>query len=139
MTRLAFNGLILLATREEMHRVWGRFDHERPGFNIHQLILVFSGIVVAVAAVVVWRVLKRRAARTFSSDSTAKLFRELCAAHGINRSGRRLLKQLADASRITNPAVLFVDPRYFQAEKIPRELRTSAKELRLLHETLFGG
>jgi hypothetical protein len=138
MTRLACHGLVLLATREEMHRVWGRFDHQRPGFNPSQLVFLFTGIVVAIAAAVVWRVLKRRGARMFSSDSAAKLFRELCAAHGINRSGRRLLKQLADASGVSDPATLFVEPRYFQAEKIPRELRTSANELRLLGETLFG-
>jgi hypothetical protein len=129
---------VVLATREEMHRVWGRFDHQRPGISTNLLAIFVIAVVVVIIAAVVWRELKRRAARTFRADSSAKLFRELCAAHGIKRSSRRLLKQLAEARGVSDPATLFVEPRYFEAQSLPRELKASAKELRLLDETLFG-
>jgi hypothetical protein len=138
MTSFAYFGLTLLAAREELHRVWGRFDHEQPGINPNHLIFIAAVILMAIVAGVIWRTVKRRAARTFASDSTGKLFRELCAAHGIGRAGRRLLKELAAASGDVDPATLFVEPRYFEAQNLPRALKASAKELRLLDETLFG-
>jgi hypothetical protein len=137
MTQLLHHGWVLLASREEMHRVWGRFDHERPGISANQLVIAVAAIGLAVVAGFVWRVIKRRASRTFSSDSSSKLFHELCAAHGIRRTSRRLLKQLADARGVTDPATLFVEPRYFDVQNLPSELRSSAKELQLLGETLF--
>jgi hypothetical protein len=64
-----------------MHRVWGRFDHERPGISSHQLAIALAVVLMAAIATVVWRFRKTRAARTFTSDSSTKLFRELCAAY----------------------------------------------------------
>jgi hypothetical protein len=138
MTRLIQNALILFASREEMHRVWGRFDHERPGINPNQVVIGIAAIAAAVVAGIVWHVIKRRASRTYSSDSSTKLFRELCAAHGMTRADRRLLRQLAEARGATNPATLFIEPRYFDVQNLPGELRPFAKELRALNETLFG-
>jgi hypothetical protein len=138
MTQFIHHGLILLAAREEMHRVWGRFDHERPGINPNHLIVVATVILMAVVAAVTWRMLKRRAAKTFSSDNSAKLFRELCAAHGIRRGDRRLLKELAAASGNVDPATLFVEPRYFEPRNLPHDMKASEKKLRLLEEMLFG-
>jgi hypothetical protein len=130
--------MLLLASREEMHRVWGRFDHERPGISINQILFFVVAFTIAVVAVVIWRILKRRTGRTFTSDSSVKLFRELCAAHGIKRPGRRLLKKLAEARGVTNPATLFIEPAFFDLQTLPRALRASEAELRALDETLFG-
>jgi len=131
-------GLVLLASREELHRVWGRFDHQRPGLSTNQLLVIVVVIALASIAAVLWRILKSRASRTFSSDSAVKLFRELCAAHGISRSGRRLLKQLAEARGIADPAILFVEPQSFDAQNLPPDLRSSSNELQRLNEKLFG-
>jgi hypothetical protein len=138
MTHIVHAALILLATREEMHRVWGRFDHERPGISANQIAIAILTVAVVVAATIVRRLSKRRAARTFSTDSAAKLFRDLCAAHGISRSSRRLLQQLAEAHGVGDPATLFVEPRYFDSRKLPVELKASASELQRLCEKLFG-
>jgi hypothetical protein len=135
--RFAHN-LILLASREEMHRVWGRFDHERPGISTKQIAIAIAVVALLVVVGIAWRTLKRRMASTFSSDSSVKLFRELCAAHGITRSDRRLLKQLAAASGVADPATLFVEPRFFDLPNLPGEMKASATALRALNETLFG-
>ena len=138
MTPAIHVALNLLATREEMHRVWGRFDNERPGISADQIAIGILTIAIVVAAMIAWQLRKRRSARTFSTDSSAKLFRDLCAAHGINRSSRRLLQQLAEAQKVADPASLFVEPRYFDSRTIPVELRASSNELQRLCETLFG-
>jgi hypothetical protein len=137
MTQLANPWLILLASQEEMHRVWGRFDNERPGITASQWIIVIGVVAIALLAGMVWQVARRRTTRTFSSDSSAKLFRELCAAHALRRASRRLLKRLAEARGLTNPAMLFVEPQHFEAKSLPAELKSSAKELRQISEMLF--
>ena len=76
----------LLAARMDDHRVWGRFDHEKPGFSASQLLWLLGIVALLVVAVAIKHAIKRRAARTFTSDSSSKLFRELCAAHGLRRA-----------------------------------------------------
>ncbi|MCI0333328.1 MAG: hypothetical protein L0228_08915 [Planctomycetes bacterium] len=138
MTQISLTSLILLATREEMHRVWGRFDHERPGITANQWLIVVGVIACLLLTTLIYRVASRRSSRTFSSDSPAKLFRELCAAHGLNLYSRRLLKRLAQARGLTSPALLFVEPQHFDTHNFPAELKSSATELRQLRERLFG-
>ena len=137
MTQLTNQWFTLLASRQDMHRVWGRFDNDRPGTSTSQWMIVIGVVAMALLAGMVWRVAKRRSIKNFSSDSSAKLFRELCAAHGFSRASRRLLKRLAEARGVANPAMLFVEPQHFDAKSLPAELKSSAKELRRVHETLF--
>jgi hypothetical protein len=137
MMRLANLGFLLFASRQEMHRVWGRFDNERPGISSSQWMILIGVVVLVLLAGMVWRIAKQRSARTFSSDSCAKLFRELCAAHGFRRASRRLLKRLAEARGVSNPAMLFIEPQHFDATSLPVELKSSSKELRQIGEMLF--
>ncbi len=137
MTQLTNQWLILLATRQEMHRVWGRFDNERPGTSGSQWMIVIGVVALMVLAGMIWRVATRRSVGTYTSNSSAKLFRELCAMHGLGRASRRLLKRLAEARGLTNPAMLFVEPQYFDARSLPAELKSFAKELRRIGEMLF--
>jgi hypothetical protein len=72
------------------------------------------------------------------SNSAAQLFRELCRAHGLSHSHRRLLKRLATARRLTSPALVFVEPKHFDTTNLPASLLPSAKELQHLSAQLFG-
>jgi hypothetical protein len=45
---------------------------------------------------------------------------------------------LAAARGVADPATLFVEPRYFDPQSLPRELKTATKELRSLNEIIFG-
>jgi hypothetical protein len=137
MTQPATQWFVLLASREEMHRVWGRFDNESPAISANQWLIVVGAIALAVLAGMISSIAKRRSTKTFSSDSSGKLFRELCAIHGLKRASRRLLKRLAEARGVANPAMLFVEPQHFDTKGLPSELRSSAKELRQLSERLF--
>ncbi len=137
MTKISLFSLILLASREEMHRVWGRFDHERPGITTNQWFIAVCVIVCLLLATLIYRVASRRSSRMFSSESPAKLFRELCAAHGLSLSARRLLKRLAEARGLASSALLFVEPQHFDTQNLPAELRPCANKLRQLRERLF--
>jgi hypothetical protein len=128
----------LLAVDEEAFRVWGRFDHGKSSFGTTHLLVLIGIVALLMLAAIVSRVLVRRAANTFTSDSTVRLFRDMCAAHGLKRSARRLLQQLATARGMTDCARLFVEPQLFEVKGLPPELKASAAELKRLQQTLFG-
>ena len=129
--------LSLLLTARELPRVWGRFDHQRPSFDWGQTLLIAGGIVLAIIAVFVWHRVTGQSCKDFSVHSPARLFRELSRAHGLRLSNRRLLKRLAEARGLANPAVLFVEPKHFDVKTLPAELKPSAGELQQIRNHLF--
>jgi hypothetical protein len=136
MSVYAADWIYLLSARQDEFRVWGRFDHGRTTFGPEQMLLS-GGIVLIVAAVLVWNRFTRRAQRTFTCNSSSRLFRELCRVHRLNGAARRLLKSLAAARGLENPALVFVKPECFEPADLPPQLAASAAELRQLFQRLF--
>jgi hypothetical protein len=130
--------MTLLAVDEEAYRVWGRFDHGEATFGATHWLILSGVIAMLVLAATVSRIRARQVGRTFTSENPARLFRDLCAAHGLRRSERRLLQQLATARGVTNAAMLFLEPRYFDMKNLPAELKESAAELKSLRYQLFS-
>jgi hypothetical protein len=117
--------------------VWGRFDHERPGFTLtHLWILLGIAALLASVAVASYRS-SRRSRRDFDVDSHAKLFRELCRAHQLPFAGRRLLKRLAAARGIAEPARLFIEPKHFDPVDLPADLLRAAGKIQRIRDRLF--
>jgi hypothetical protein len=123
----------LLPAISEGWHVWGRFDHERPAYGLGQILLVLS----AAVAVTALGVALLRLAGRFRTNSSRAFFRELCRAHGLSQSSRRALMRLAAARGLTNPSVLFVEPRHFATTDLSPALHAVEKELQLLRERLF--
>jgi hypothetical protein len=123
----------LLAMRPDTIRTWGRFD--RP-LETHELI-VAGIIVLLLGGTLVWQLLPQRRPRDFNCNNPSRLFTELCRAHRLDRSHRKLLKRLAAAHGLKSAAVLFMEPEYFDATNVPPDLKPSARELRQLRHVLF--
>jgi hypothetical protein len=138
MIQTFLHGTALLAVDEEAFRVWGRFDHGKSSFGTTHVLVIVGIVALLVVAAIVSRVLARRAARTFTSDNQARQFRDLCAAHGLRRSARQLLQQLAVARGVPSADRLFIEPHHFEVKTLPPELKVSAAELKRLQQTLFG-
>ena len=138
MIEQAVHLLCLLAARQDLHRVWGRFDHQRPADGASQLLIVIGMAVVAVAALVIWSLVARRKPRHFVSNSRTRLFRELCRAHDLRLSNRRLLKRLAAAQGLETPSLLFVEPKYFEAAQLSADLQPLAGDVQRLRAQLFA-
>src|SRR4051812_32431954 len=129
--------LRLLASHQLMASVWGRFDNKRATFDSSELIIL-AAVTLLVLCAFAWQLLlRRRHQRDFWFDSTSRMFAELCRAHRLGRSNRRLLKQLAIARGLGNATVLFVEPDHFEATDLPPELKASASDLRQLRHKLF--
>jgi hypothetical protein len=135
---LQFAPLIaMLRTRQEDFRVWGRFDHGKSS-GTEELIVLAGLTALLLLLAMASRIYLQRSRRTFAFDNSSRLFRELAAAHGFNRAGRRLLHRLAAARGVANPTLLFIEPQHFDAQSLPAELKDSAAELRRLRAKLFS-
>lgn len=118
--------------------VWGRFDHRRPGFDAAHLWTLLSMAALFITVVIVMYRSRERSKQEFEVDSPRRLFQELCRAHRLPWSSRRLLKRLAAARSVSPPATLFVEPAYFDAANLPPALQRSASQIQSLHRQLFG-
>jgi hypothetical protein len=92
--------------------------------------------VIALIAVVAVKIYKRR---DFSGhcDDPRKLFRQLCAAHELDFTDRRLLLRLATALKLPQPAALFLQPAAFAPADLPPQLRQEAAQIKQLGQQLF--
>ncbi len=124
-------GLQLFAARDSAE-TWGRFDH----FGKNEF-LILGAVTLLVIVTIVWQVVSGRSKRDFGFNSPPRLFAELCRAHKLNHSNRRLLKKLAAARGLASAAALFVEPECFDMTNVPSALKPFASELRQLRHVLF--
>jgi len=119
------------------------FFHLRNPFRnvtsqqIWQGSLVLIGVVLA-AALCSWLALRWLQYERKNRHSPWRLFRELCAAHGLNPGERSLLKRLASDRQLPHPAALFVDPSLWNWQELGSEWQQHAERLRGLRERLFA-
>jgi hypothetical protein len=130
--------LSLLAVNPDDFRVWGRFDNQRAaGFGTAEWCVLIGGVTLLLAILGTSYVLAKRKGCEFLRNSPKGLFHDLCRAHRLHTRNRRLLKQLAAARGVPNPAELFVEPKYFDAADLPQSLQSASSELRQLRHALF--
>ena len=100
-------------------------------------VLIVASVTLLVIVAIVWQTISRQRRRDFDYDRPQRLFADLCRAHRLSWSNRRLLKHLAAARGLKCPSTLFVEPEYFDATNVPLTLKRSAVELRQLRHKLF--
>ncbi len=74
-----------------------------------------------------------------SRNSPKALFAELCRVHALAAGERQLLLALAESNRLVQPSELFVDPTYFDEQRLPASLGARKVELKSLAGRLFAG
>ena len=82
-------------------------------------VLIWTAVAIAIV-LGIW-MLARLAARQDESrriNNPWALFRSLAKAHGLNRTSRRILKQLAHWQRLEHPGRLFVEPERFETVNV---------------------
>jgi hypothetical protein len=128
-------GLQLLAAQDYSSE-WDRLRDWLDVVSPYE-VLILTTVTLLVVVTVVWQVISRRRRRDFDYDRPPRLFSDLCRAHRLSWSSRRLLKHLAVARGLKSPAMLFVEPEYFDMTNVPPALKASAVELRQLRHKLF--
>ena len=96
-------------------------------------------VVLAVAAIVVTVIVKLRKRNDMSQpcNDPDKLFRELSLAHHLDHGRQKLLRQLAEAFQVHQPAEVFLQPALFQVEQLPEHLRDQSESIEELRKQLF--
>lgn len=100
------------------------------------------GLIAAAATAIIlltWLVMvlvRYRAQRT--GHSPWQLFHDLAAAHGLSYSERTLVRQLARDLQLDQPAVLFVEPAWWDRDRLPTALQSHAPLLDKLRKRLFA-
>ena len=126
---------IQLFAAQDYSDEWGRLA--RLFSFVSYEVLILTSVTLLVIITIVWQTISRRRRRDFAYDSPPRLFADLCRAHKLNWSNRRLLKHLAAARGLKCPATLFVEPEHFDMTNVPPALKPSAGELRQLRHKLF--
>jgi hypothetical protein len=134
VTHGIIHGIQLFAAQDYSNE-WDRL-RDLLSANTHE-VLILTAVTLLVIVTIVWQVVSKRHRRDFDYDRPHRLFADLCRAHKLTWSNRRLLKQLAMARGLKSPTLLFVEPDHFDMTNLPSVLKTSATELRQLRHKLF--
>lgn len=129
---------LLLAAPGGSFSKLGNTFHQEGAIVGWQAIALIVGSAVTIIGVV-WltmRLLKARHKR--NANCPWRLFKDLCAAHSLTHRDRQLLSQLAHEHHLEHPAMLFVEPAWWEADKLDRSWQRSLAELHSLRDRLFA-
>jgi hypothetical protein len=99
---------------------------------------IVAGVAVALS-LVAWLILRWFKVRERRiSNSPWGLFTDLVAAHQLNHRERNLVTRLARQFRLEQPALLFVEPAWWEADRLGPAWRRRLPELEKLRRRLFA-
>ncbi len=132
-----FNQFLLLAERNPFRDMASVVRDRREHFDPLDLLpwlFVLAALFGSLA--IVSRYLNRQDKRRLYNNPRA-LFIALCRAHELGRMDCRLLRQLAKANDVEQPALLFLDPELFEAALSAPEFRRHQTAIEALIAKLF--
>ena len=109
--------MLLLAERDVFRDLGSGFREKKETLSGMDLLLYFVLVAALFAAIglIAWIVGRRDQHQLFNSPRA--LFRTLSRAHGLDKSSRRLLQQIAASCKLKQPAELFVSPQHLAAAR----------------------
>ena len=102
------------------------------------LILLFAAIGLAVLLFVLSKVFSS-GEKKGNINSPVRLYWALCRAHRLSMLDRWLLWRVARHWRLSNPALVFVEPELLDADSLGPSFAGRAAGIKSLHERLFDG
>ena len=126
---LCFSLLAEINARAPKPGDW-RFGWDRVG------LVALGAIAVITIAWVVLRLMARRERRI--THSPWCLFKELCNAHELGPRERQLMTRLAQHHRLEQPAALFVEPLWWEPQRVGPAWSKCFSELERLRKRLFA-
>lgn len=139
MTEL-FGRMLLLAETplvEYRSEALRRVNNKAEFAELMRLAPYATALALAAIAFYAWNWFKKRNDFTIPCNDPQRLFRQLCAAHNLNLSSRRLLIELAAAWEMAQPAAVFVTPSAFRVNDLPEHLRKEEARINELAAKLF--
>src|SRR5262245_53298142 len=98
--------------------------------------VALGAVVIITIAWVVLRIIARR--EKGANHSPWCLFKELCAAHQLTPRERQLMTRLAQHHRLEHPTALFVEPNWWEPQRLGPAWSKCLVELDRLRKRLFA-
>ena len=135
---LPIYNMLPLAEQDRMQDLFRAFraTQAREGMD-HVLYVLLIATSIAAVVLLLSRIIRSQKRRR-GYASPLGLFLELCRAHKLKWRQRWLLWRLARLEQLTEPARLFVEPEWYAAGSLPRELRQRAGQLKSIRDRLFA-
>ena len=130
--------LVLFAQENRLSQASEQFRHTKGTFTLEDLVLGVGLFLAAGFGLYLLSKLISRRERRQTYYHPRKLFDELCTAHALNRSDRRVLLDLARFHDLDDPGRLFLEPDRFDKSHLDEELLERASELFAIRDTLFA-
>jgi hypothetical protein len=130
-----YQSLWLLAVKRE--GMGAGFRGENNHYDLTQMGIVIALLALIIAILYLIDRGIRHYNRTKMYNSPWELFRQLCRTHELARQECQQLKQLATHWRLAHPAVLFIEPEYYRADKLPSDWLERVPHIEHLHRKLF--
>src|SRR5262245_14680557 len=123
--------------------LWAEVNAKAPRPGDWSFGWVSVGILAGAAASIVlsaWLTIRLISARQKRiSNSPWRLFKNLVTAHELNHRERNLLTRLAQHFRLEQPAALFIEPAWWEPERLGSSWSRRSAELEKLRRRLFAG
>lgn len=103
---------------------------------MNQLVVGFGGMVGGLALLFGAVQLAKCLAHHWH-NSHPGLFCSLCRLHRLDRNSRRLLKQVVQYHRMSQPARVFIDPNWLDPARLGAAWRARSPEIAALRSRLF--
>lgn len=107
--------------------------------GVSQYLLLLAAVAAVVLAIVgfyLWNTWKRTRGHQRDEASPEDVLAELYKAHDLSRTEQSLISVLAQKDRLTQPALLFIDPDPF--DRASEGADPDAVRYRALRQKLFG-
>ena len=127
----------LLAKEGRYMHMGRRFRRGSSSIDTADLVALLG--IIAMVVAIAWlaaRYIKLREKR--NASSAQHLFHELCRAHRLDWSSRKLIQSLARAHGLADPARVFVEPHRFNADKLGSAFANYEPRLAELRQQLFA-
>jgi hypothetical protein len=128
--------LLISETDSRLTRFAGGFRNDRAQFDSGDIVLFVAGLVVVFG--VLW-LIARWSERRVRTDSSLALFWTLAKTHELSWSDCWLLWRITRSKGVTEPALLFLDPRLTSPQFLNHLTAPQAARLKILRRRFFFG
>lgn len=130
---------IVFAQSDIFRNLGSGFRGRAAQFHASDLIAVIAVVVAIGVGLYFLSRWMQRNEQPQRTNNPRGLFRELCRAHELDRTTRRLLQQIARHQQLSHAARLFLEPERFEPANLSPDLRARQSEVAALRERLFAG
>ncbi len=139
MNRAIACAALLLSGIHAPTTVWAAAERARPESTESTTTFILWSLVVVVAALVgggLWYLHLWRHAS--AAHSHPRLMKDLCRLHGLGRSDRWLLGQVAQVHQLRYPALVFLDSKWLDVQHLTPALQAKQADLAAIRARIFA-